>query len=140
MYKFVFRWLLGAQGACTVPPTMAVTTFTLYMRQQLQAFRMPGDGSDEALVAGKVKAIVDLICESVRGAGPALTASRCRTSTLCIPAGLALVGRFPCDGIGVTKLDVLRFSFYVRGYRRGEGGGGQPYSQRSAQRQEVNKA
>ena len=121
MYKFVFRWLLGAQGACTVPPTMAVTTFTLYMRQQLQAFRMPGDGSDEALVAGKVKAIVDLICESVRGAGyDCVTLSDFYT----VHTSLALVGRFPYDGIGVTELDVLRFSFYVRGYRRGEGGGG----------------
>jgi hypothetical protein len=91
-------------------PVMPLTTFSFFLRDQLRAMRSPADGSDEQLRA-KVDAVVELVCESVAGrAQDFLIMSDYYTTQ----ASLALAGKFAFEGLGITKLDMVRVAFYVR--------------------------
>ncbi len=116
LWRTVSQWsqffLAHSQAHPVHGPTMPLTTFSLYLRQQLQAFRQPGDGADEQHVRAKIGSITDLICESVAGKRPDFVIM---SDYYSVQASLALVGRWKYEALGLTMLDMVRFSFYVRG-------------------------
>jgi hypothetical protein len=71
------------------------------VRQQLQAFRQPGDGADEQHVRAKIGSITDLICESVAGKRPDFVIM---SDYYSVQASLALVGRWKYEALGLTKI------------------------------------
>ena len=92
-------------------PIWPLTAFSAYLRLQLQAFRMPGDGTD-AQLRDKIDNVVDLVCESLSSSHGYLIIS----DFYSVQASLALVGKFSGSlGAVPTLLDMLRFSYYVRG-------------------------
>jgi hypothetical protein len=117
-------FLTACQGSgATHPllgPLMPNHIFVEVLRGQLMAMRMPLDGSD-AQVRGKVDACCDLVLDSVRGSEAGQLAAQSMGSYVTVSdyytvqTSLVLVSKFSCDGLGLTMLDMLRFSFYVRG-------------------------
>ena len=115
LWRILSQWstFFLAHAASAHPvhgPVMPLTTFAFFLRDQLRAMRAPADGSDEQLRA-KVDAVAELVCESVAGrAQDFIIMSDYYTAQ----ASLALVGKFAFEGLGLTKLDMVRVAFYVR--------------------------